>query len=84
MLQYNIKHFFAIKLKKKQAINFVLKIFYYYDLLYFIINKNEQAKIYNHFTYRLLIIIHIFNKSFENTFFEGPILKTTYALTYIF
>ena len=45
-----------------------------------IINKKEQAIAYNHSIYRLLIIIHILNKSFENTFFEGGLLKLTYVL----
>ena len=35
MLIHNIKHFFTIKTKTEQAINFILKIFYYYDPLYY-------------------------------------------------
>ena len=47
-----------------------------------IIIKKEQAKIYNHST--LKIIIHIFNKNFENTFFEGALLKLDYFPKCIF
>ena len=46
--------------------------------------EKEQAIAYNHSMYRLLIIIHIFNKSFENTFFEGALLKLDYVLKCIF
>ena len=49
-----------------------------------IINKKEQAIVYNHSMYRLVIIIHIFDKSFESTFFEGALLKLAYVLECIF
>ena len=51
---------------------------------YTIIIKNEQAIAYNHSMCSLLIIIYIFNKSFENTFSEGALLKITYVLKYTF
>ena len=82
MLTYSIKHFFPsfnTITKKEQANNFVLWYLWY---LYFI--KKEQAIAYNHSMYRLLIIIHISNKCFENTFFEGALLKITYVLKCIF
>ena len=50
-----------------------------------IIIKKEQAKyIITLHMLKLKIIIHIFYKNFENTFFEGALLKLDYFLKCIF
>ena len=81
----NFKHFFCYQNQNGTSNKFYQRNIFITMIAFTTIIKKEQAKyIITLHMLKLKIIIHIFNKNFENTFFEGALLKLDYFLKCIF